>query len=141
MHMFGLLFQFFQEEKEQTVSAERYQHFQERKVVKADSNVSDQIKRIANVGLPNSGKSPIFNDLTGEYATVANYPLTTIELQKSHWQIRNHCCEVINTPGLHCLYINSEEELVVRDMIFSENLDVIIQCIDANRQKQSRFVF
>ena len=42
-----------------------------------------------------------------------------------------------DTPGLHCLYIHSEEELVVREAIFSEKPDVIIQCIDANRLKQS----
>ena len=46
-------------------------------------------------------------------------------------------CEVIDTPGLHCLYIHSEEELLVRDMLFTERPEVIIQCIDANRLKQS----
>ena len=94
-------------------------------------------RKIVIVGLPNTGKSQIFNILTGEYTIVANYPLTTIEPKRTHCQIRNHPCEVIDTPGLHCLYIHSEEELIVRDLIFSEKPDVIIQCIDANRLKQS----
>lgn len=94
-------------------------------------------KKIVLIGLPNTGKSQIFNILTGEYTLVANYPLTTIELKRTHCQIRKRCCEVIDTPGLHCLYIHSEEELIVRDLIFSEKPDVIIQCIDANQLKQS----
>ncbi len=105
--------------------------------LKVNSNSSNRVKKIAIVGLPNSGKSQIFNNLTGEYNIVANYPLTTIEPKRAHCQIRNHPCEVIDTPGLHCLYIHSEEELIVRDMIFSEKPDVIIQCIDTNRLKQS----
>jgi len=96
-----------------------------------------EIKKIAIVGLPNTGKSQVFNNLTGEYALVANYPLTTIKAKRSRCNIDGQSYEVIDTPGLHCLYIHSEEELQVRDMIFSEKPDVIIQCIDANQLKQS----
>ncbi len=95
------------------------------------------IKKIAIVGLPNTGKSQVFNNLTGEYALVANYPLTTVEMKRTRCHINGELYEVIDTPGLHCLYIHSEEELQVRDMIFSEKPDVIIQCIDANQLKQS----
>jgi len=43
---------------------------------------STKIKKIAIVGMPNAGKSQIFNNLTGEYSLVANYPLTTVGLQR-----------------------------------------------------------
>lgn len=68
---------------------------------------------------------------------MANSPLTTIQLKRAQSRIGRQIYEIIDTPGLHCLYIHSEEELVVRDAIFSEKPDVIIQCIDANRLKQS----
>ena len=93
--------------------------------------------RIAIVGLPNSGKSHVFNNLTGDYTLVANYPLTTVEMMRKICTIRNREYELIDTPGLHSLYIHSEEEIVVRDLLFNEKLDGIIQCIDANRLKQS----
>ncbi|MHC4728539.1 MAG: ferrous iron transport protein B [Planctomycetota bacterium] len=96
-----------------------------------------QVKKIAIVGLPNTGKSQIFNNLTGEYSLVANYPLTTVEMNKTKCLIDGQTYEVIDTPGFHCLYIHSEEELIVRDMIFSEKPDIILQCIDANQLKQS----
>jgi ferrous iron transport protein B len=101
------------------------------------SNSSRTVKKIAIVGLPNTGKSQVFNNLTGEYALVANYPLTTVEMKKTTCQINGQSYEVIDTPGLHCLYIHSEEELMVRDLIFKDSPDIIIQCIDANQLKQS----
>jgi len=96
-----------------------------------------ELKKIVIVGLPNTGKSQVFYNLTGQYTLVANYPFTTVEIKKTKCRIDGETYEVIDTPGLHCLYIHSEEELIVRDMIFSEKPDVIIQCIDANLLKQS----
>ncbi|MEE8400323.1 MAG: FeoB small GTPase domain-containing protein, partial [Desulfobacterales bacterium] len=89
------------------------------------------------VGLPNSGKSQIFNNLTGEYTIVANSPLTTITTRKTKRRIGSETFEITDTPGLHSLYVHSEEERIVRETIFTENPDVLIQCIDANRLKQS----
>jgi len=98
---------------------------------------SSPVKKVAIVGLPNTGKSQVFNNLTGKYTLVANYPLTTVEMTRTTCRINGKSYEVIDTPGLHCLYIHSEEELIVRNMIFEEVPDIIIQCIDANQLKQS----
>ncbi|MHC4172433.1 MAG: ferrous iron transport protein B [Planctomycetota bacterium] len=98
---------------------------------------SPPVKKIAIVGLPNTGKSQVFNNLTGEYTLVANYPLTTVEMKRARCRVDGETYEVIDTPGFHCLYIHSQEELAVRNMIFKEVPDIIIQCIDANRLKQS----
>ena len=102
-----------------------------------NSSCSAPAKKIAIVGLPNTGKSQVFNNLTGEYTLVANYPLTTVEMRRARCRINGETYEVIDTPGLHCLYIHSQEELAVRDMIFKEAPDIIVQCIDANQLKQS----
>ena len=110
----------------------------EKRVTNGDNSESSRVvKKVAIVGLPNTGKSQIFNNLTGEYTLVANYPLTTVEMKRTRCRIGDEQYEVIDTPGLHCLYIHSEEELIVRDMIFKEVPDVIIQCIDANQLRQS----
>ena len=94
-------------------------------------------KRIDIVGLPNSGKSQLFNSLTGAYKLVSNYPLTTVEVAKQVCFEQGECWEVADTPGLHGLYIQSEEELVVRSLIFEEPPDLLVQCVDANRFKES----
>lgn len=96
-----------------------------------------RIKKVAIVGLPNTGKSQTFNNLTGEYTIVANYPGTTMETKRTITRINGQGYEIIDTPGLHCLYIHSEEETAVRDMILEERPDVIVQCIDAVQYRQS----
>lgn len=108
-----------------------------RKKRTAVSDDAQAVKKIAVVGQPNTGKSLVFNILTNDYALVGNYPLTTVEMKKSRCEINGRPYEVTDTPGLHCLYIHSREELQVRNMIFSERPDVIVQCIDANCLKQS----
>ncbi len=98
---------------------------------------SSPFKKVVLVGLPNTGKSQIFNNLTGEYTIVANYPGTTIEMKRSVTRIKDTFYEIIDTPGLHCLFIHSEEELAVRDMILAEKPDILVHCLDAGQYKQS----
>lgn len=94
-------------------------------------------RHIAIVGLPNSGKSQLYNELTGDYTLVSNYPLTTVECRSSTALFRGERCRVTDTPGLHSIYVHSEEELAVRELLFERRPDALIQCIDAHRLKQS----
>ncbi|MFH1875955.1 MAG: ferrous iron transport protein B [Candidatus Omnitrophota bacterium] len=90
-----------------------------------------KIKRIAIVGAPNVGKSSIFNHLSGRYATVSNYPGTTVEVFKASALIKGVSCEIIDTPGMYSLLSLSEEERITRRMILSEHFDVIMQVVAA----------
>ncbi|MBF0550107.1 MAG: ferrous iron transporter B [Deltaproteobacteria bacterium] len=98
---------------------------------------SPQIKKVMLVGLPNTGKSQVYNNLTGDYSVVANSPLTTLETKRARCRLAEQSYEVIDSPGLHSLYNPSEEELTVRDLILSEEIDILVQCMDACRLKQS----
>nr|ASQ41181.1 magnetosome protein Mad17 [Candidatus Magnetananas rongchenensis] len=99
--------------------------------------MSNQVKKVMIVGLPNTGKSLIFTNLTGKYTISANSPLTTITFKTARISINDETFEIIDTPALSSIYMHSEEELKVREFIFNENPSVIVQCIDANRLKQS----
>ena len=94
-------------------------------------------KKVMILGLPNTGKSLIFSNITGEYSISSNSPLTTISFTKARIHIGEETYDFIDTPGFSSFYMHSEEELKVRNAIFDENPSVIIQCIDANRLKQS----
>ena len=94
-------------------------------------------KRLAIVGLPNAGKSQLYTELTGQYTLVANYPLTTVEMRRTTVVFRGARFEIIDTPGLNSLYLHSEEQRAVRNLLFQEPLDGLIQCVDANRLKAS----
>ncbi len=94
-------------------------------------------KRIAVVGLPNSGKSQLCNSLTGAYGLVSNYPQTTVAVATHRCLVEGEKWEVADTPGLHGLYIQSEEEMVVRALLFDQPPDLIVQCVDAFRFRES----
>jgi ferrous iron transport protein B len=88
-------------------------------------------------GLPNSGKSRLFNGITGAYEIVSNYPQTTVEVKRRRCMVDGESWEVTDTPGLHGLFIQSEEELAVRDLLFARPPHVIVQCVDTHRFRES----
>lgn len=104
------------------------------------SRLQQKSESVMIVGLPNTGKTQTFNTITGEYNIVANYPSTTIEVHSAKRTLNNKPYTIIDTPGLHGLYIHSEEELAVRNMIIRKKPDIMLQCIDANRIKQSLYL-
>ncbi|MBI4515217.1 MAG: ferrous iron transport protein B [Deltaproteobacteria bacterium] len=85
--------------------------------------------RIALVGNPNVGKSVIFGALTGTYATVSNYPGTTVEVTRAPARF-DSTFEIIDTPGVNSLTPNSEDERVTRDIVLA-GVDCVVQVADA----------
>jgi ferrous iron transport protein B len=94
-------------------------------------------KKIIIIGPPNSGKSQIFSNLTGKYTLIANYPFSTVSIKQASYSSPEGPCQVFDTPGIYSLFIQSEEETAVRNMIFSGEVDILLLCLDANRLKQS----
>lgn len=93
--------------------------------------------KIAIVGNSNVGKSALFNHMTKDYSIVANYPYTTIKIARGKIKIEGKTFELIDTPGIYSLEIQSEDEIVARDIIIKEHPEYIIQCIDAANIKTS----
>jgi len=92
---------------------------------------------IALVGNPNVGKSVIFSLFTGKYATVSNYPGTTVEVYRGVFHHDKSSREVIDTPGVTSLVPRSEDERVARDILLSENDKVVIQVVDAKNLERN----
>lgn len=93
--------------------------------------VQSSRKRIAIVGSPNVGKSVMFSRLTGTYATVSNYPGTTVEVTRGKIKIGESEFEVIDTPGMYSLFSITEEEKVSRRILLNEKPNIVIHVIDA----------
>lgn len=90
-----------------------------------------KIPRIALVGMPNVGKSVVFNGLTGTYVTVSNYPGTTVEIARGEMKIGNTPIAVVDTPGMYSLIPITEEEKVSRDLLMGEWFDLVVHVVDA----------
>lgn len=95
------------------------------------------INKIALVGNPNVGKSSLFNQLTKTYSLVANVPYTTIAVCRASVQAQGITYEIIDTPGIISLDIESEDSLVTRSILMDEHPEIIILCIDTNNMKRS----
>ncbi len=86
---------------------------------------------IALVGNPNSGKTSLFNYLTGSNQRVANYPGVTVEVSEGRRRGADADLRIVDLPGTYSLTANSPEELIARDWIIRNRPDVIVQVIDA----------
>ncbi|MFZ5801452.1 MAG: FeoB small GTPase domain-containing protein [Candidatus Omnitrophota bacterium] len=93
--------------------------------------MSEAIKKLIIVGNPNVGKSAVFNRLTGKYATVSNYPGTTVEVSRATLKVAGQEFEVVDTPGMYSFLPVTEEERVTRRIILEESPTVVIHVVDA----------
>jgi len=90
-----------------------------------------ELRKIALVGSPNVGKSVVFNNLTGLYATISNYPGTTVDVSRGKTKIGEEEFEVIDTPGMYSLLPITDDERVARLLVLKEKPAAVLHIIDA----------
>ncbi len=97
-------------------------------------------KTIALLGQPNSGKSTLFNGLTGSHQHVGNWPGKTVEKLEGSYTFENEEYTIVDLPGSYSLSANSEEEIITRDYIAEGNADLICLLADASQLERSLFM-
>lgn len=99
---------------------------------------------IGLIGLPNSGKSALFNALTGNRQRVANFPGITVDRKQGERLIDGKVVNIVDLPGIYTLDANSLDERVTRDYILNDDLernaDAFILVVDATNIKKSLFL-
>jgi ferrous iron transport protein B len=91
-------------------------------------------------GNPNSGKTSIFNALTGARQKVANWSGVTVEKREGKLKYKEYTFKIVDLPGTYSLSSYSIEEIVARDFIISENPDVIINVVDAGNLDRNLYL-
>ncbi len=94
--------------------------------------------KVALIGNPNSGKTSLFNKLTGLNQKVGNWPGVTIN--KKEGKILKLDASVVDLPGVYSLSPYTSEEIVSRDYLLNEKPEVVINIIDANAMERSLFL-
>lgn len=96
--------------------------------------------RVALVGNPNSGKTTLFNSLTGSSARIGNWPGVTIEKKVGYYQRLGEKIAIVDLPGLYSFNPYTTEEKIARDYILDDQADVIINIVDATNIERNLYL-
>jgi ferrous iron transport protein B len=96
--------------------------------------------RIALAGNPNSGKTTLFNALTGAHHKVGNYPGVTVEKREGVRYRGDKQYHFIDLPGIYSLTAYSIDEVVARDFILEEKPDIIVDVLDSTNLERNLYL-
>jgi len=95
---------------------------------------------IALAGNPNSGKTTIFNNLTGARQKVGNWPGVTVEKKEGAAAYNGYTIRVVDLPGTYSLTAYSQEEIIARNFIIEEKPDLVVDVIDAANLERNLYL-
>lgn len=95
---------------------------------------------IALAGNPNSGKTTIFNNITGARQKIGNWPGVTVEKKEGLISKFGYDLKIVDLPGTYSLTPFSIEEIVARNFVLEESPDVVINIIDSSNLERSLYL-
>ncbi|MFW6335302.1 MAG: FeoB small GTPase domain-containing protein, partial [Desulfosalsimonas sp.] len=95
---------------------------------------------IALAGNPNSGKTTLFNTLTGARQQVGNYPGVTVEKKTGVYKINGLELTLVDLPGTYSMTAYSLEEVIARDFIATEKPAVVVDIVDAANLERNLYL-
>lgn len=95
---------------------------------------------IALAGNPNSGKTTIFNNLTGARQHVGNWPGVTVEKKEGTLKYSNYEIKVVDLPGTYSLTAYSLDEIIARNFVIEERPDIVVNIVDATNLERNLYL-
>jgi ferrous iron transport protein B len=95
---------------------------------------------VALVGNPNSGKTTLYNQLSGSRERVGNYSGVTVDIKKTTFVSNGYTFNFFDLPGTYSLSAYSAEEIYVRKFIYEETPDIVINVLDATNLERNMFL-
>ncbi len=95
---------------------------------------------IALAGNPNSGKTTVFNNLTGARQHVGNWPGVTVEKKEGSRSYQGYHIKVVDLPGVYSLTAYSPDEVIARNFIVDEKPDAVVDIVDASNLERNLYL-
>lgn len=95
---------------------------------------------IGVIGNPNSGKTTLFNALTGTHQRTGNWPGVTVERLEGDYTFEGENYKLVDLPGIYSLSAFSEDERITREYLLSNEADLFINVVDANNMERNLFL-
>jgi ferrous iron transport protein B len=96
--------------------------------------------QVALVGNPNSGKTTLFNYASGSREKVANYAGVTVDSKEATYKQSGYVFSIVDLPGTYSLKSYSPEEIYLRNFIFDNKPDVIVNIVDASNLERNLYL-
>lgn len=95
---------------------------------------------LALVGNPNSGKTTVFNNLTGAHQYVGNWPGVTVAKKEGSLDYQGYHIRVVDLPGVYSLTAYSIDEVIARNFVVNEGPDVVVDVVDASNLERNLYL-
>lgn len=95
---------------------------------------------VALTGNPNTGKSTIFNELTGAHQKIGNWPGVTVDKKVGYLTYKGRTISVVDLPGTYSINAHSQEEIVVSDYFRDNKPDIVVNIVDASNIARNLFL-
>lgn len=102
--------------------------------------MSEKVINVGFIGNPNCGKTTLFNAYTGANLKVANWPGVTVEKKEGRTTYKGQEFKLIDLPGIYSLTSYTMEEKVSRECIMSDEVDVIVDVVDASSLERNLYL-
>jgi ferrous iron transport protein B len=95
---------------------------------------------IALFGNPNSGKTTLFNELTGDSRSVGNWTGTTVKLDIGHFHYKKQAFDIVDMPGIYSLLTHSPEQIAGCEYLLNYHPDAIINIVDSTNLERNLYL-
>lgn len=95
---------------------------------------------VALTGNPNTGKSTVFNELTGIRQKIGNWPGVTVDKKQGYTNYKGRAISVMDLPGTYSINARSPEEKIVENYLLSEKPDIVVDVVDSANIDRNLFL-
>lgn len=98
------------------------------------------MKKFVLAGNPNSGKTTLFNSLTGSTAHVGNWPGVTVDKKEGFYKKEKELISIMDLPGIYSLSPYTPEEVIARNYILNDEVDCIVNIVDVTNLERNLYL-